>query len=178
MAVKQTAGRTALGEFAPKFAELNDDVLFGQVWSREDKLSLKERSLITVVALLSQGLTDTSFVHHLESAKANGITKSEIAEIITHAAFYAGWPKAWAAFRLAKDIWKEDANEVLPVQSEERDRCACAASGADDRVSLRVPDARRVRELRHEGVHSSLFCFLRRQLHRKRHPADPVGVAD
>ena len=55
MAVKQTAGRTALGEFAPKFAELNDDVLFGQVWSREDKLSLKERSLITVVALLSQG---------------------------------------------------------------------------------------------------------------------------
>lgn len=69
MAVKQTAGRTALGEFAPKFAELNDDVLFGQVWSREDKLSLKERSLITVVALLSQGLTDTSFVHHLESAK-------------------------------------------------------------------------------------------------------------
>lgn len=108
MAVKQTAGRTALGEFAPKFAELNDDVLFGQIWSREDKLSLKERSLITVVALLSQGLTDTSFVHHLESAKANGITKSEIAEIITHAAFYAGWPKAWAAFRLAKDIWKEE----------------------------------------------------------------------
>ena len=106
MAVKQTAGRTALGEFAPKFAQLNDDVLFGQVWSREDKLSLKARSLITVVALLSQGLTDTSFVHHLESAKANGITKSEIAEIITHAAFCAGWPKAWAAFRLAKDIWK------------------------------------------------------------------------
>lgn len=86
MAVKQTAGRTALGEFAPKFAELNDDVLFGQVWSREDKLSLKERSLITVAALLSQGLTDTSFVHHLESVKANGITKSEIAEVITHAA--------------------------------------------------------------------------------------------
>ena len=93
MAVKQTAGRTALGEFAPKFAELNDDVLFGQVWSREDKLSLKERSLITVVALLSQGLTDTSFVHHLESAKANGITKSEIAEIITHAAFMQVGPK-------------------------------------------------------------------------------------
>ena len=108
MAVKQTAGRTALGEFAPKFAELNDDVLFGQVWSREDKLSLKERSLITVVALLSQGLTDTSFVHHLESAKANGITKSEIAEIITHAAFYAGWPKAWAAFRMAKEIYGEE----------------------------------------------------------------------
>lgn len=99
MAVKQTAGRTALGEFAPKFAELNHDVLFGQVWSREDKMSLRDRSLITVVALLSQGLTDTSFVHHLENAKANGITKGEIAEIITHAAFYAGWPKAWAAVR-------------------------------------------------------------------------------
>lgn len=112
MSIKQTAGRTALGEFAPKFAELNDDVLFGQVWSREDKLSLKERSLITVVALLSQGLTDTSFAHHLEMAKANGITKSEIAEIITHAAFYAGWPKAWAAFRLAKDIWKEEADKT------------------------------------------------------------------
>ena len=73
-------------------------------------MSLRDRSLITVVALLSQGLTDTSFVHHLENAKANGITKSEIAEIITHAAFYAGWPKAWAAFRLAKEIWKEELN--------------------------------------------------------------------
>ena len=93
MAVKQTAGRTALGEFAPKFAELNDDVLFGQVWSREDKLSLKERSLITVVALLSQGLTDASFVHHLESAKANGITKSEIAEIITQRGRLSVWQK-------------------------------------------------------------------------------------
>ena len=61
MAVKQTAGREALGEFAPKFAELNDDVLFGQVWSREDKLSLRERSIVTVVALMAQGLTDSSF---------------------------------------------------------------------------------------------------------------------
>ena len=120
MAGKQTAGRTALGEFAPKFAELNDDVLFGQVWSREDKLSLKERSLITVVALLSQGLTDTSFVHHLELAKVNGITRSEIAEIITHAAFYAGWPKAWAAFRLAKAIWKEEMGEADEKAADEK----------------------------------------------------------
>lgn len=73
-------------------------------------MSLRDRSLITVVVLLSQGLTDTSFVHHLENAKANGITKSEIAEIITHAAFYAGWPKAWAAFRLAKEIWNDEAD--------------------------------------------------------------------
>jgi len=94
---KQTAGRTNLGEFAPKFAQLNDDVLFGEVWSREDKLSARDRSLVTVTALMAQGLTDTSFRHHLEMAKANGITRSEIAEILTHAAFYAGWPKAWAA---------------------------------------------------------------------------------
>lgn len=111
MAIKQTAGRNALGEFAPKFAELNDDVLFGQVWSREDKLSLRDRSLVTVTALMAQGLTGTSFVHHLEMAKKNGITKDEIAEIITHAAFYAGWPKAWAAFRLAKDVWNDESEK-------------------------------------------------------------------
>ncbi|MBD5084522.1 MAG: cupin domain-containing protein [Clostridiales bacterium] len=108
MAVKQTAGREALGEFAPKFAQLNDDVLFGEVWSREEQLSLRDRSLVTVTALMAQGLTDSSFQYHLMSAKQNGITKSEIAEILTHAAFYAGWPKAWAAFRMAKDIWTED----------------------------------------------------------------------
>ena len=102
---KQTAGRTNLGDFAPKFAELNDDVLFGEVWSREDRLSARDRSLVTVTALMAQGLTDISFRHHLEMAKANGITRSEIAEILTHAAFYAGWPKAWAAFRLAKEVW-------------------------------------------------------------------------
>ena len=94
MAVKQTAGRRDLGEFAPKFAQLNDDVLFGEVWSREDKLSLRDRSIVTVVALLSQGLTDSSFQYHLMTAKKNGITKTEIAEILTHAAFYAGWPRA------------------------------------------------------------------------------------
>ena len=111
MAVKQTAGREALGTFAPKFAELNDDVLFGQVWSREDKLSLRDRSIVTVVALMAQGLTDSSFQYHLMSAKKNGVTKTEIAEILTHAAFYAGWPKAWAAFRMAKEVWAEEAAE-------------------------------------------------------------------
>lgn len=107
--IKQTAGRTQLGTFAPKFAELNDDVLFGEVWSRNDLLSLRDRSLVTVTALISQGITDTSLIHHLTEAKKNGITRTEIAEIITHAAFYAGWPKAWAAFRLAKDVWKDEA---------------------------------------------------------------------
>lgn len=107
MAIKQTAGRSQLGDFAPKFAELNDDVLFGEVCSREDKLSLRDRSLVTVVALMSQGLIDDSFKYHLMSAKTNGITKNEIAEIITHAAFYIGWPKAWSAFSMAKEIWNE-----------------------------------------------------------------------
>ena len=87
-----------MGDFAPKFAQLNDDVLFGEVWSRDDKLSLRDRSLVTLVALMAQGLVDSSFQFHLQSAKANGITQEEIAEILTHAAFYAGWPKAWAAF--------------------------------------------------------------------------------
>lgn len=106
--IKQTAGRDSLGEFAPKFAQLNDDVLFGEVWNREDKLSLRDRSLVTVVALMSQGLVDSSFKYHLISAKNNGITKEEIAEILTHVAFYAGWPKAWAAFRMATQVWQEE----------------------------------------------------------------------
>lgn len=104
--VKQTAGRDALGTFAPKFAELNDDVLFGQVWSREEALSLRDRSVVTVVALMAQGLVDSSFQYHLETARKNGVTAGEMAEILTHAAFYAGWPKAWAAFRMAKEVYK------------------------------------------------------------------------
>ena len=106
--IKQTAGRDQLGEFAPKFAELNDDVLFGEVWSRTDKLGLRDRSLVTITALISQGITDSSLIYHLQSAKQNGITRTEIAEILTHMGFYAGWPKVWAAFRLAKDVWTED----------------------------------------------------------------------
>lgn len=108
MAKKQTAGRDALGEFAPLFAEMNDDVLFGKVWSREDKLSLRDRSLVTIISLMAQGLTDESFRYHLMSAKENGITREEIAEIVTHAAFYCGWPKVWAVFRMAKEIWNEE----------------------------------------------------------------------
>lgn len=108
---KVTAGKDALGDFAPKFAELNDDVLFGEVWSREDKLSPRDRSLITVTALMTSGILDSSFEHHLRTAKKNGITKEEIAEVLTHLAFYSGWPKAWAAFRLAKDIWNEQEGQ-------------------------------------------------------------------
>lgn len=116
--IKQTAGRTQLGEFAPKFAELNDDVLFGEVWSRNDKLSLRDRSIVTVVALMAQGLTDSSLQHHLQNAKNNGVTREEIAEVITHAAFYSGWPKAWATFRLAKEVWNEDESEEAKNAAE------------------------------------------------------------
>lgn len=105
--VKQTAGRDALGEFAPKFAQLNDDVLFGEVWSREDKLSLKIRSVVTISALIGKGIVDSSLQYHLQSARNNGVTKTEMAEILTHIAFYAGWPNAWAAFRMAKEVYAD-----------------------------------------------------------------------
>lgn len=106
--VKQTAGRDALNDFAPKFAELNDDVLFGEVWSREDKLSLKTRSIVTITSLISKGIVDNSLSYHLSSARKNGVTKTEMAEILTHLAFYAGWPNVWAAFRMAKEVYKDD----------------------------------------------------------------------
>ncbi len=77
MKIKQTAGRDALGEFAPKFAKLNDDVLFGEVWS-SDALSLKTRSMLTITTLVAKGLVDSSFQYHLQTAKTNGVTKSEI----------------------------------------------------------------------------------------------------
>ena len=105
--IVQTAGKNALGEFAPEFAHFNDDVLFGENWNNED-IDLKTRCIITVVALMSSGVTDSSLKYHLENAKNNGVTAKEIAAVITHAAFYAGWPKAWAVFNMAKEIWKED----------------------------------------------------------------------
>lgn len=110
----QTAGRAQLGEFAPKFAELNDDVLFGQVWSRSNRLSLRDRSIVTVTALVSSGIIDSSLTFHLQEAKKNGVTRTEIAEILTQVAFYAGWPKAWGAFRQAKEVWTEvsDADDA------------------------------------------------------------------
>ena len=106
--IKQTAGRDLLGAFAPKFAELNDDVLFGEVWSREKELDLKTRSIITVVALMSKGILDSSLKYHIINAKKNGVTKEEFAEIITHVAFYAGWPNAWAVFNMAKEVYDNE----------------------------------------------------------------------
>ena len=105
--VVQTAGRNALGEFAPEFAHYNDDVLFGENWNNGD-INLKTRSMITVVALMASGITDSSLKYHLENAKQHGVTQKEIAAVITHVAFYAGWPKAWAVFNLAKEVWALD----------------------------------------------------------------------
>ena len=106
--VKQTAGHDALGEFAPEFAQLNDDVLFGEVWSREDRLSLKLRSIVTVSALIGKSIVDSSLQYHLQSARRNGVTRTEMVELLTHIAFYAGWPNAWAAFRMAKEVYADD----------------------------------------------------------------------
>ncbi|GMA08161.1 4-carboxymuconolactone decarboxylase [Tetragenococcus halophilus subsp. flandriensis] len=103
---KQTAGRDNLGDFAPQFAALNDDVLFGEVWDREEQLSPRDRSLVTVASLLTQGVPQLEA--HLNMAKQNGVTKEEIVEVITHLAFYTGWPKAWSAFSLAQEIFTED----------------------------------------------------------------------
>ena len=103
---KVTAGRDNLGEFAPKFAEINDDILFSEVWSREDKLSAKNRSIITISTLISWGNLE-QLPYHIQKGKENGITKEEIAELITHIAFYVGWPKAWSAFNIAKEIYKD-----------------------------------------------------------------------
>mgnify|MGYP004492224323 FL=1 len=114
--IVKTAGRNALGEFAPQFAHFNDDILFGENWNNGD-IDVKTRSIITVVALMSQGITDSSLKFHLQNAKDHGVTQKEIAAIITHVAFYAGWPNGWAVFNLAKEVW--DVNEGdLPYEDE------------------------------------------------------------
>lgn len=105
---KQTAGRDNLGDLAPKFAELNDDVLFGQVWAR-DTLSLRDRSLATVTALIAKGIFDNSLKSHLQNAKNNGITKLEMVELVTHLAFYVGWPNAWAVFPMVREVYADTA---------------------------------------------------------------------
>lgn len=105
--MKQTAGRDKLGEFAQNFAHYNDDILFGENWS-DPSINLKTRCIVTVVALMSSGITDSSLKYHIENAKKNGVTKEEIAGIITHVAFYVGWPKAWAVFNIAKEVYENE----------------------------------------------------------------------
>ena len=115
--VVQTVGRQQLGDFASDFARYNDDILFGEVWSKNDVLSLHDRSIVTVSAFVASGMVDSSLKYHLQSAKKNGVTKEEIAEVITQLGFYAGWPKAWAAFNLAKEVYNEDG--AMNTASEE-----------------------------------------------------------
>ncbi len=105
---KQDAGRKGLGDLAPKFAELNDDVLFGEVWSRDDKLSARDRSLITVTALMTKGIFDNSLGYHIQNAKNHGVTKTEMVEVITHLAFYVGWPNAWAVFPMVREVYAKE----------------------------------------------------------------------
>ena len=114
--IVQTAGRNALGEFAPEFAHFNDDVLFGENWNNND-IDVKTRSIITVVALMAQGITDSSLKFHLKNAKDHGVSQKEIAAVITHVGFYAGWPKAWAVFNLAKEVWNVNEGD-LPYEDE------------------------------------------------------------
>lgn len=114
--IVQTAGRNALGEFAPEFAHFNDDVLFGENWNNQD-IDVKTRSIITVVVLMASGITDSSLKFHLQNAKDHGVTQKEIAAIITHVAFYTGWPKGWAVFNLAKEIWQNGEGD-LPYEDE------------------------------------------------------------
>ena len=115
--ITQDAGRKALGTFAPDFAHFNDDVLFGEDWNNQD-IDHKTRCIVTVVALMSSGITDSSLKYHLENAKRAGVTRKEIAAVVTHVAFYAGWPKAWAVFNMAKDVWAEESAQDAKAAHE------------------------------------------------------------
>lgn len=111
--VVQTAGRDVLGDFAPEFARYNDDILFGEVWSRNDILSLHDRSIVTICALVGSGILDSSLKYHIQNAKKNGVTRDEMVEIVTQLAFYSGWPKAWAVFPMAKEVYGEDSAQIF-----------------------------------------------------------------
>ena len=109
--ITQNAGRQQLGDFSPMFAHLNDDVLFGEVWN-ENAIDVKTKCIVTVVSLMASGITDSSLRYHLENAKKNGVSREEIAAIITHCTMYTGWPKGWAVFRLAKEVWAEEGEAL------------------------------------------------------------------
>jgi 4-carboxymuconolactone decarboxylase len=92
-----------IGDFAPKLADLTDEVLFGDVWEREG-LSKRDRSLATVSALIAMNRPD-QLRFHLNFAVQNGVKKEELIEVITHLAFYAGWPSAMSAIMIAKEMF-------------------------------------------------------------------------
>ena len=102
---QETVAQRLIEDFAPKLAELTDDVLFGDVWARPE-LSPRDRSLVTVAALVAGGNTE-QLAGHLHRARENGVTEAELAEVITHLAFYAGWPRALSAVRVARDVFNK-----------------------------------------------------------------------
>jgi 4-carboxymuconolactone decarboxylase len=97
-----SAVRKSLGEFAPKLVDLTDDVLFGDVWERP-QLSKRERSLVTCAALIALGKTE-QMDFHFPNAIKNGVTREEVVEMVTHLAFYVGWPNAMSAINRAKAL--------------------------------------------------------------------------
>jgi 4-carboxymuconolactone decarboxylase len=98
-------GRRSIGDIAPKLAALTDDVLFEDVWNRPE-LAARDRSLITVAALVAGGDAD-QLRFHLGRAKENGVVETELIEVITHLAFYTGWPKAMIAITVLKQLGSE-----------------------------------------------------------------------
>jgi alkylhydroperoxidase/carboxymuconolactone decarboxylase family protein YurZ/uncharacterized protein (DUF1330 family) len=104
MSKEPSAIKKTFGDFAPKLVQLTDDVLFGDVWERAE-LSKRDRSLVTVAALIAGGNTE-QLPFHLNRAKENGLTETELVEAITHLAFYSGWPKAMSAITVAKEVFK------------------------------------------------------------------------
>ena len=93
-----------LGDFAPKLVSLTDDVLFGDVWERTE-LSPRDRSLVTITALVAGGNTE-QLPFHLDLGRKNGLTREEVVEAITHLAFYSGWPKAMSAIAVVKQAFR------------------------------------------------------------------------
>lgn len=102
---EESTAQKMIGAFAPKLVELTDDVLFGDVWARKE-LAPRDRSLITVAALIAGGNTE-QLPFHLNKAKENGLSESELIEVITHLAFYSGWPKSMSAIMVTKEVFKK-----------------------------------------------------------------------
>jgi 4-carboxymuconolactone decarboxylase len=102
---QHTTAQKLVGDLAPKLAELTDDVLFGDVWERTE-LSKRDRSLVTVAALIANGNTE-QLTGHLIRARENGLSETELAEVIIHLAFYAGWPRAMSAVKVAHEVFKK-----------------------------------------------------------------------
>ncbi len=100
----QTRAQQMIGDFAPKLVSLTDDVLFGDVWARAE-LSPRDRSLVTVAALIANGNTE-QLPGHLSRARENGLSEEELKEAIIHLAFYAGWPRAMSAIGVAKKLFE------------------------------------------------------------------------